>query len=316
MGIDLTVLSRAFEGVFAFVLIGCLGYFLAKRGWFSNESMGLVSRLITNVAIPAYLFHNIVTSFDRDELFAMAPGLIAPFVSIGLTVLVGWTISRLIGSRAPGLFVVGFSFSNSINLGLPLNLALFGPDGAPFVILYFIGNTSLFWTVGNYLIARDGSGGRVELRQSVAKVLSPPTLALFAATAALIIRLPLPAVVSRGLQTVGNMNAGLVMLTLGATIFQMGLAGLKADREMLLIAFGKFVVCPLGMIAVSLIYPMPALMRNVFIIQSCMPVMTNSVLQAIYHKADVDYATRSVCLTTILSIVVIPVYMVLAEGNL
>ena len=40
-------------------------------------------------------------------------------------------------------------------IGLPVNLALFGDEALPFVLLYFFANTVFFWTVGNYSISHD-----------------------------------------------------------------------------------------------------------------------------------------------------------------
>lgn len=316
MDIDIAVLFRAVEGVVTFVIVGCLGYFLAKRAWFSGDSLGLVSKLTTFVAIPAYLFYNITTTFTRDELLAMAPGVVPPFACIGICMAIGWILARLMKSRNTGLFIAGFAFSNSINIGLPINLVLFGEEGVPYVLLYFIANTILFWSVGNVLIANNvpGAAAKNSLGQNLTKVFSPPTLAFLIGATVVILQVPVPHVLSRSIQMVGSMNSALIMITLGATIFQMGLAGLKLDREVLLITCGRFVVSPLIMILLSLAIPMPPLMRNVFIIQSCMPVMTNSAMLAIYYKGDVEYATRSVCLTTIVSIITIPMYMVIAEG--
>lgn len=316
MDIDVAVLFRAVEGVVTFVLIGCLGYFLAKRAWFSEESLGLVSKLTTFVAIPAYLFYNITTTFTRDELLAMAPGVVPSFASIGTCIVLGWILARLLKSRNSGLFVAGFAFSNSINIGLPINLVLFGEEGIPYVLLYFIANTILFWSVGNTLIASDAPGHAAQnsFGQNLARIFSPPTLAFFVGAAVVMLQVPVPRVLSHSIQLVGGMNSALIMITLGATIFQMGLASLTLDREIFLIACGRFVVSPLTMIALSLVFPMSPLMRNVFIIQSCMPVMTNSAMLAIYYKSNVEYATRSVCLTTLVSIITIPLYMVIAVG--
>ncbi|MCD8140162.1 MAG: AEC family transporter [Planctomycetaceae bacterium] len=316
MSETLTVLIRAVDGVVTFVLIGCLGYFLAKRHWFSDDSVGLLSKLITFVAIPAYLVHNITVSFDREELLSLAAGVIPPFLSIAFAMAISWGLAKLIKSRAPGLFTVGFSCGNSINIGLPINLALFGPEGVPFVLLYFMANTILFWSIGNYLIASDSVEPRVTpgLTSNLGKILSPPMLAFVVGVAVVMTQIPVPHVVAHSLELVGSMNAGLVMISLGVTLHRMGFASLKWDREMALIVAGRFVVSPLILILLSFIFPMPTLMRNVFIIQASMPVMTNSAIQAIYYDANVDYATRSVCLTTVLSIFTIPIFMVLAQA--
>jgi predicted permease len=55
-------------------------------------------------------------------------------------------------------------------------------------------------------------------------------------------------------------------------------------------------------------------MTKVFIIQAAMPVITQSAIIAKAYGADYEYATVMVTVTTIISIVFIPIYMVLLNG--
>ncbi|HHU64556.1 AEC family transporter, partial [Streptococcus sp.] len=52
-------------------------------------------------------------------------------------------------------------------------------------------------------------------------------------------------------------------------------------------------------------------MKEVFIIQSAMPVMTNAPVVAKLYGADSDYAAIMVTESTILTMVVIPILMLL-----
>ena len=47
--------------------------------------------------------------------------------------------------------------SNTIFIGLPINLAIFGEKAVPYVLLYYIVNTSFFWTIGVFEIAKDSA---------------------------------------------------------------------------------------------------------------------------------------------------------------
>jgi len=57
--------------------------------------------------------------------------------------------------------------------------------------------------------------------------------------------------------------------------------------------------------------PLPTLMKQVFIIQSAMPVMTNAPVVAKLYGADSDYAAVMVTETTLATMIVIPILMVL-----
>ena len=44
---------------------------------------------------------------------------------------------------------------NCLFIGLPVQIALFGPEALPYFLLYYIGNTISVWLVGVFLIELD-----------------------------------------------------------------------------------------------------------------------------------------------------------------
>ena len=73
-----------------------------------------------------------------------------------------------------------FFNSNTIFVGLPINQALFGDASIPYVLIYYMCNTTFFWTLGTYLIQRDGEGeAQFDLKTSLKKsFLRPDGLSL------------------------------------------------------------------------------------------------------------------------------------------
>jgi len=64
----------------------------------------------------------------------------------------------------------------------------------------------------------------------------------------------------------------------------------------------------------ALVIFIPSLMTKVFVIQSAMPVIAQSAIVAAAFGGDQYYATYMVTITSILSVVFIPAYMVLLNG--
>ena len=62
--------------------------------------------------------------------------------------------------------------------------------------------------------------------------------------------------------------------------------------------------------------PVPVLMKQVFILQSAMPVMTNAPVVAKLYHADEKYAAIMVTETTLLSLIVIPLLMMFVKSGL
>ncbi|MDU1788862.1 MAG: AEC family transporter, partial [Streptococcus thermophilus] len=90
-----------------------------------------------------------------------------------------------------------------------------------------------------------------------------------------------------------------------------GVKQLVLKNDQVLILLGRFVVAPVLMAAIVYWSSLPTLMKQVFIIQSAMPVMTNAPVVAKLYGADSDYAAIMVTETTLATMIVIPILMVL-----
>lgn len=148
---------NAIQGVLTILFMVGVGYGLSKRGWFNEKDSAFLSRLVLNLSLPALMFSNFTRNFDKALLLHFGPGLVVPFTvilgSYGLAALLGILLKIPIGSR--GTFRALFSFTNTIFVGIPVNVALFGEQAVPIVTLYYLVNTTLFWTLGVYYIRKD-----------------------------------------------------------------------------------------------------------------------------------------------------------------
>jgi len=136
----------ALQSVFSVILMIGLGFFLAKRRWFEGSSSALISRLVVNVALPAYMISNLMGGYDRAKLLSMLPGLPVPFLVMIVSYIAAMGLARLIRVQKDrrGAFQSMFALSNSVFIGLPVNILLFGDASLPYALLYYIANTTTF----------------------------------------------------------------------------------------------------------------------------------------------------------------------------
>jgi predicted permease len=208
-----------------------------------------------------------------------------------------------------------FFVSNSIFIGLPVNLALFGEQSVPYVLLYYIANTSLFWTIGAGGIRNDGASGndKVSVIEVVKKIFSPPLLGFLFAIALILGDISLPHFILDTCKYLGSMTTPLSMLFIGIAIYGVKLSNIKISKDMIAILIGRFVISPMIVMAIAHVMPLPLLMKKVFIIQAMLPVMTQTAIVAKSYHGDTEYAAIMTTVTTILAILVIPVYMLIFQ---
>jgi predicted permease len=308
---------RALESVVSVLLMISLGFVLAKKGWFEGKAAGLVSKLVVSVALPAYMVANLLGGYDRAKLLAMLPGLPIPFAVMLGSFALARLLARLAGVAANrrGTFASMFSLSNAIFIGLPVNVVLFGEESLPYVLLYYIANTTTFWTIGVYGIAKDGTAAkageapRIFSGESFRRVLSPPLLGFLFATALILVGLSLPDFLLDLCATVGSMTTPLSMIFVGITIAGVHWKALRPSLDMVLVLAGRFLVSPLLLLLLVSRTELPLLMKEVFLIQAAMPAMTQTPIIAKAYGADAEYAGLMTSVTTIASLATIPLYM-------
>ena len=308
------IFLRSISGILVILGMILVGFVIGEKGWFDDKSRGLLAKLVTQVALPCYMLYTITQRFTAADLLIMLPALRFPALSMVILLGIATGVARIFAVRQDrrGLFISMFFNSNTIFVGLPINQALFGDASIPYVLIYYMCNTTFFWTLGTYLIQRDGEGeAQFDLKTSLKKVFSPPLMGFILGLVMVMLQIKLPAFLASDLQYLGNLTTPLSMIFIGFSVSHVGVKQLVLGKDQLLILLGRFLVAPLLMATIVYWVPLPSLMKQVFIIQSAMPVMTNAPVVARLYGADSDYAAVMVTETTLATMVVIPILMLL-----
>ncbi len=321
------VLLQAFGGVFSLLLGVGVGYVLAALGWFSPESRRLLPRLVTNVALPPFLLCTILRSFGREDLAHMLQGALLPLVAMVLMYALAWVTGRAarVDRRHFGLFCACVSNPNTIFIGIPVNMALFGEAAVPYVLLYYFASAAFFWTVGNYAISRDeragGSAARREeagavpaesrLAGRLKNIVSAPMLGFLAGFLLALLEVEPPRVILDAARLVGGLTTPLALIFIGVTLQGMELRRLHLTRDMLLALAGRMVASPLLMWALLPFFGLPELAGRVFVMQASLPVLMQVAILSGYYGTDPEFGSLMVSLSTLACAVTIPVWMVL-----
>ena len=308
------IFLRSISGILVILGMILVGFIIGEKGWFDDKSRGLLAKLVTQVALPCYMLYTITQRFTAADLLKMLPALRFPALSMVILLGIATGVARIFAVRQDrrGLFISMFFNSNTIFVGLPINQALFGDASIPYVLIYYMCNTTFFWTLGTYLIQRDGEGeAQFDLKTSLKKVFSPPLMGFLLGLVLVMLQIKLPAFLASDLQYLGNLTTPLSMIFIGLSVSHVGVKQLVLGKEQLLILLGRFLVAPLLMASIVYWVPLPSLMKQVFIIQSAMPVMTNAPVVARLYGAVSDYAAVMVTETTLATMVVIPILMLL-----
>jgi predicted permease len=312
----LNVVLQTAQSVLGIYIVGFLGFFLTKIGFIGFETKKIIPKLVTAVALPPFLFLAVTRSFTQEKLLSLFHGTLIPIISILAVYSIGLFYAYLfkVPRTKRGVISVGAAASNTIFIGLPVNLALFGEQALPYVLLYFFANTTFFWTLGNYTLSLDGANPPNEFNFwiTLRAFFSPPFLGFLAGLFFVLFHLTPPAPIEMACSMVGGLTSPLALLFIGISLVGVSLKALKPDRDLLMTLAGRFILSPLAVYLLSqTLIPVPALMLKVFIIQSSLPAAANLALMSSYHGGDASFAAIVVSVSTVLSLVSLPIFMLL-----
>ena len=307
------IFITSIESIIPIIAIIVLGYILQNRGWFGENFGANLSHLIMNIALPASIFVSVMKYLTFDKLLTLSEGLIYTFGAFVLTYISAYICVKLFNVRTGrrGTMINTFVNANTIFIGLPLNIALFGNEALPYFLIYYITNTISTWTLGIYLMTSDSKSAKNKSSSKFdwKKLMPPPLIGFLVSLVFLIFKIPIPDFATSTLTYIGNIVTPLSLIYIGITLAKAGLKTIKFDRDTIITLIGRFILGPVVMFAILSLTAknMPTDEFKTFVVQSAAPALAVLPILASQGNGDVEFSTNVVTLSTILFMVVVPI---------
>lgn len=303
----------AFQLVLALLIMMVVGYLLSAKGIIDDKVAAFISKIVVWVAVPSVVLDNMLNSVSKEMLRSAGMGLITPFVIVGISYMLAMGMARLLkvkkGRR--GVFYVMCACSNTIFIGLPVNQALFGNSAVPYVLLYDIGHSIIFWTLGAFFMQKDRSDeslqrAKVSVPEILKKLLSPGLIAVVVSILILLLDIPMPLFALKTFKYFGALCTPLALIFIGHTMRKNGLSKLRIHKDTLGVIAARFLIVPAIAVGIMLLVKTPVEMNRVFIVEAAMPVMSSTPIVAAAYGSDSGFSAETMMVTTLLSFAIIP----------
>lgn len=305
------------ENIFPIIFIIALGYGLQAKGWFGSDFGSNISKLIMNVALPASIFVSVLKYLTLSKLLEVSSGLVFTFGAVILAYLIAFVVVKVFNVPAGrrGTLINMFANANTIFIGLPLNVALFGEESMPYFLVYYITNTVSTWAFGALLIAQDSKEPH---QKGVAKfdwkkLVPPPLIGFLIALVFLLLNISVPTFVTNTLTYLGNIVTPMALIYIGIVLYNAGLSSIRFDRDTCLALFGRFVLSFAIMWGILALFKgdMTTVEVNTYLVQSAVPGLAVLPILVDQGNGDVEYATNVVTTSTLLFVIVMPVVLMI-----
>lgn len=281
--------------------IGCV---LRKAGLLTKEGNRCVSNLLLYVILPCVIVNSFLRPNDAETTKAL---VIALGIGI-LLVAVAMALSTLCFRKEP---VDNFSssFSNAGFMGIPLIAATLGSQYVLYTAAFVAIVNILQWTYGQHIMSETGE----KVRFSVKKlVLNPLVIALLAGLLLYFLPITIPDITTSCITMIAGCNAPVAMIILGYYLCELPFKKFFSLPAAYGVCAVRLTAIPLASILVLALIPgLSVEIKSAMLICAAAPVGSNVAIYAERNGQDYSRAVIMVCLSTIFSIVSMPLMILL-----
>lgn len=291
-------------------LVIALGYFLFKIKLLDVDLNKKLTTLLLSVTTPAMIVSSVlsttVTQGLNDILFVFAVG----FAIYLIMPVLGFFVVKVLRIPLPqqGLYIFMTVFSNIGFMGFPVMKAIFGNEAVFFTAIFNMIFNLFVFTAG-IMIMNYGTGQKVKLDPR--NLLSPGVIASLVALLIYFTGIKLPNVLSSTVTMIGDITTPMAMLLIGSTLANIPLKEVFSELRIYPYTIIKQIIVPIIAYPILNMFIGDPLILGITLIMISMPVANSAVLFATEYEGDVSLAAKTVFMTTLLSVVTIPLIVAL-----
>lgn len=286
--------------MFLYLLIG---FILYRRRIITAAGSKELASLLVHLIIPAVIVKSFCVERTGDTIVSLGVSALVGALLLALSVV----CAALIFRRRP-IENFASAFSNAGFMGIPLIQSVLGDSALLYVVPMIAILNILQWTYGADVLRE--SRGKTNLRSIFLNPIMIGTLlglALFFSG----LGTKLPDVLNTALSGVCSMNTPLAMVVLGTYLAKEKLSALFTKGKLYVVSAVRLVLIPLLSLAVLFALPIDSGIKYALLIAASCPVGANVAVYAQLYDKDYAYAGQTVVLSTLLSIVSLPLIVLL-----
>lgn len=300
------------------------GYFLRKINFLDDAMNSGLNKFIVYFAYPCMIVHNIGTLEMTGKL--VVNFIIMTVLSIVFFYLYGGFLF-LYGKwrKFPRdiSHVAEFASASPNNgfMGFPITLLFFGEKGMFLMLAHNAAMNFFFFTYGIKLLQRNKETNRTRtprtaLRSMFKVITNPNTIALALGLLLSISGVGLPEAADEYLVYIGSVSTPMSMIFIGSTLAQFNFKEIIRERVTVEGTINKLVILPLLTLAIVYFLPIDNFIKAMLVLGCSFPGAAVVSMLAEQEGEDYTVSSKILFMSTILSIVTIPLTVMLINGVL
>lgn len=306
-------------------LLVIAGMILKQKGILKEEGKAVLTDAVLYLFLPCNIINSFRMEFDLQILTKFA-------VVLGISILVqavSYLLSRVLYNRKPAEIKRVMQYctivSNSGFLGLPIAEGIYGAEGMVYASIYIIPMRVMMWSAGIACFTESP-----DLKSVVKKLAVHPCIvavyiglglmvfqkpfSIFYAGVLAASPLPLQSVLTvlvnaldKAVRSAGGSTTALTMILIGMMLAEVNLKNLL-DKDALAISAIRLGIIPgLVLLGCKLLH-VDGFLTGICVLIAGMPAGSTSAILAAKYGCDYTFATKCIVVSTLLSMLTIPLW--------
>lgn len=294
-----------FQTMLKLFLLLVLGFVLFKCHIFDEYTNKKISALIVNVASPMLIISSIagVEGSNKSIVFLMIGAGILMYIGF---IILGKIINRIFPfpKKDWPVYECMVVFANTGFMGYPVLLDVFGQEAVFYASLIHMAFNFFVYT---YAIVCLTKGDDSEFKLNFKQLLTPGIILIFVGIFIYLFDIQLPSVLMDTINSVGSLTAPLSMMMIGSSLAVYPIKDSFTDWRSYVFAFVRLMIVPFVTMIMCRLLHIDAYYANITIITNAMPVGSMVLMLATQYNANVKIVTRNIIVSTLLSVITIPI---------
>ena len=280
-----------------------LGYIFRKAGMISDEGKSLLTDLVLYVTLPASIIKSFQIEFNHQILVSC---IVVIVVAAGIQVG-AWLLGMILYPGFPDerkkVLQYATICSNAGILGNPIAEGIFGSMGLLSASIYTIPQRTFMWSIGLTYFTQ-----APDMKTLIKKVSTHPCIvSVVIGMLIMVFQIPVQGFLSLTIKNIAGGNTFLAMSLVGTILAEVPFRSLP-EKDTVYYSFIRLFFIPFLVYLACHFAQVDSLVTGVSVVLSGMPsASVTAVLAAKYGKDEV-FATKCVVLSTLLSMVTVPLW--------
>ncbi len=303
--------------VIIFILIG-IGMILYRSKMLSEETSKQISGIIINVTNPALLICSAFDDGPKVSLRELSIAFVSYAAVFALLIVIGFLIPCLlrVPKRLHYTYQMLTIFGNVGFIGIPLASAVLGSESLIFVSIFNLLFNLLIYTYGMTMLQRAAAGQAADADSiprhnstsgRLQKLVNAGTISAVFTIVFYLGDFHVPVVISSTLSYTGRATTLLSMLVLGVSVAQMAPKDIFSHPRLYLFTLLRQILVPIGCVLLLRGLIDNKLILNTMLLMVAVPAANMPLMIAKQMDMDTESISQGIILTTVLSLVTVPV---------